>query len=397
MPSSLAAATGAEAEVLLDLFVVLLATMVGAAVFRRLGQPRIIGQVVAGMIVGPSVLGVVGPNEVLRVFAELGVVFILFWVGLETRLSHVWAVARPATAVGTLGIALPFAAGAAAADALGMDAATSVFVGAALVATSTGITSAVLLELRALHLRVGRTIVAAAVVDDILAMIILSVATGIAAGGSLEFTTLLVTLLLASGFVAFFALGGTAFVRRRPHLLVAPSFAESPTLPIVIACLGLAAFAAELGLAAIVGAFLAGLIVAETREQFAVEKEVAPLYAFFPPFFFGGIGIEVELGALADAGAIGLLALVTAIAVVTKLVGAYIGALPLGRREALFVGVAMIPRGEVGIIVASIGSSAGVIDEEIFAIIVCMSLVTTLLAPPLLRALMRSGEHAWAA
>jgi Kef-type K+ transport system membrane component KefB len=137
-------------------------------------------------------------------------------------------------------------------------------------------------------------------------------------------------------------------------------------------CLGLAAIAGEIGLAAIIGAFLAGMVVAETKEHTEVE-EAKPLFAFFPPFFFVFIGLEVELGALAEAGALALLAGVTALAVVTKLVACWIGARGLGRRERALVAFGMVPRGEVGIIVAGIGSTAGVIDAELFAVIVGMA------------------------
>jgi Kef-type K+ transport system membrane component KefB len=155
----------------------------------------------------------------------------------------------------------------------------------------------------------------------------------------------------------------------------------------VILCLGLAALAAQIGLAAIIGAFLAGMIVAETRDQHPIEDEVAPLYAFFPPFFFVFIGLQVELDAFADADTILLLAGVTVLAAATKLAGGWIGARSLGHRAAAFVAVGMVPRGEVGIIVAGIGRASGVIDDDLFAVIVGMSVLTTLAVPPLLRVL----------
>jgi Kef-type K+ transport system membrane component KefB len=232
------------------------------------------------------------------------------------------------------------------------------------------------------------------VIDDILAMVVLAVAVGIADAEGTgapqvgnEITSIVVVALLAVAFVAFFALGGTRLMQRRPQLLQGPRFSESPLLPAVLVCLGLAAFAAQIGLAAIIGAFLAGMMVAETKEQHPIEDEVAPLYAFFPPFFFVFIGLEVDLAELADAETLGLLALVTTVAALTKVVGAWLGARGMGGRNALFVGIGMVPRGEVGIIVAGIGRAAGVIDDQLFAVIVGMSVLTTLIAPPLLRAL----------
>jgi len=333
-------------------------------------------------------------GEVIEIFAELGVIFLLFWVGLETRISDIREVGRTALLVGVLGVALPFAGGLGLGAGLGEDAGTTVFLGAALVATSVGITSAVLIDLGVLGSRPSRTILGAAVIDDILAMIVLAVAVGIAGGEGTgapqvgnEVTSIVVVAALAAAFVAFFALGGTRVMQRWPRLLKEPRFSESPLLPAVIVCLGLAAFAAQIGLAAIIGAFLAGMMVAETKEQHPIEDEVAPLYAFFPPFFFAFIGLELDLAELADAETLGLLALVTAVAAVTKLAGAWLGARSMGGREALFVGVGMVPRGEVGIIVAGIGQAAGVIDAQLFAVIVGMSVATTLLAPPLLRLL----------
>jgi Kef-type K+ transport system membrane component KefB len=381
------AASSGVAAALTDLFIVLLAAKLGDELFRRMRQPTIVGEILAGVLVGPAVLGFVEPGEVLEVFAELGVVFLLFWVGLETRLSDLREVGGTAVSVGALGVAIPFAGGVGLGAGLGESTATSLFLGAALVATSVGITSAVLLELGVLERRASRTILGAAIVDDILALLLVAVAAGVAAEGGVDVGSIAVTAAVALAFVAFVALGGTKLLQARPALLHAPRFSESPLLPAVIVCLGLAAFAAQIGLAAIIGAFLAGMVIAETRDQHPIEEEVAPLYAFFPPFFFAFIGLELSLGALGSADTLLLLAGVTALAIATKLAGAYLGARRLGRRDAAFVGVGMVPRGEVGIIVAGIGNATGTIDAELFAVIVAMSVLTTLVVPPVLRRL----------
>lgn len=372
-------------DLVLDLFLVLLAAKLGDELFRWLRQPPIVGEILAGVVVGPSLLGLVAATEALEVFAELGVVFLLFWVGLETRLSDLAQVGRTAALVGALGIAVPFAGGVTLGAGLGGSTATQVFIGAALVATSVGITSAVLVQLDLVRSPAARTILGAAVIDDILAMILLAVASGVAGGGGVDAGEIAVVVALALAFVAFVGLGGTRLLRAQPQLLSAPRFADSPLLPAVILCLGLAALAAWIGLAGVIGAFLAGMMVAETKEQHAVEEEVAPLYAFFPPFFFAFIGVELELAKLADGRALLVLMLLVVVAVATKLAGAWLGAVQaLGPRQAAFVGVGMVPRGEVGIIVAGIGEAAGVVDAELFALIVAMSVATTLLAPPLL-------------
>lgn len=380
----LAAATEV-ADVLVDLFVVLLAAKVGDEVFKRIGQPALVGEILAGILVGPSVFGLVDIGEALRVFSELGVVLLLFWVGLETRLSDLREVGRSSVLIGIIGGAIPFGAGLMLGLARGTDLTETIFLASALVATSIGITSAVMVSVGALGTRASRAILGAAVVDDVIALLLLSIAGGLATEGEVDLWTIITVVVLALGFVAFFTLGGVRVARRWPKLLDAPRFAESPLLPAVLLCLGLAAVAAQIGLAAIIGAFLAGAIVAETKDREQVREEVAPLYAFFPPFFFALIGAQVDLETLASLSALGLLLLVTAIAFITKFAGAWLGALGLGRRDAITVGIGMIPRGEVGIVVASLGLTTGVFSEKLFAVIVGMSILTTLVAPTLLR------------
>jgi len=381
------AATSDTASILADLFFVLLAAKLGDEVFKRIGQPVIVGEILGGVLVGPSVLGLVEVGEVLRVFSELGVVVLLFWVGLETRLSEMKAVGRIAAGVGAAGVVVPFLAGIAFGLALGESSETSVFLGAALAATSAGITSATFLDLGIAKTRAARTVLGAAVVDDILALILLSVAVGMAADGGVDAGKIALALAVATAFVGFVALGGTRLLARWPRLLHAPRFSESPLLPAVIVCLGLAAFAANIGLAALIGAFLAGMIVAETKDHGSIEEEVKPLYAFFPPFFFAFIGIELDLGALIDGYALFLLVTITLLAALAKFGPAYLAARGLGRREATIVGVGMVPRGEVGIVIAAIGAAEGVVDAELFAVVVGMSILTTLLAPFALRRL----------
>ena len=388
------AAASPAAGVLIDLAIILAAAKLGDEIFKRIGQPAIVGEILAGLIIGPSVIGLVAPSEVLDVFAELGIVFLLFWVGLESKLSDMKSVGGLAATVGAGGIAVPFGAGLIAGLAFGESFETSMFIGAALAATSTGITSAVFAELGKLRTRAARTVLGAAVVDDILALMLLAIAVGIAESGGVAIAEIAVSIGLALGFVALFALGGSAILRRAPRLLQAPRFAKSPLMPAVILCLAIAAFAAQIGLAAVIGAFLAGMIVAETKDHTPIEQEIAPLYAFFPPFFFASIGIGVELSVFADPAVIGLLLGLTALAIVTKLAGTLPAVRKLGRHEGLIIGVGMIPRGEVGIIVAGIGLMSGVTDDDLFAAIVGMSILTTIVVPPILRALYaRNGNQ----
>ena len=228
-------------------------------------------------------------------------------------------------------------------------------------------------------------------IDDVLALILLSIVVGIADTGGVDVVSILIVIGVSMAFLIFVGLGGTQVVRRWPDIFHAPKFAESPLLPAIILCLGLAAIAAQIGLAAIIGAFLAGMIVAETRDQHDFEREVAPLYAFFPPFFFAFIGLQVELSAFTNPLILVALIAVTLVAGITKFGGAWLGARALGAKNALIVGVGMIPRGEVGIIVAGIGLSKGVIDGDVFTVIVGMSVLTTLAAPTMLKQLLQKS------
>ena len=379
-------------EILFQLFAILLAAKIGNEIFRRLGQPTVVGEILGGVVAGPAVLGVYEVNAETTLFAEIGVVLLLFQVGLETRLHDLLRVGGTALAVGILGVVLPFAGGFVAAELAGGDFALAIFLAAALTATSVGITSNVLRDLGALQTMSGRIILGAAVIDDVLAIMILSVATGVAAG-SFAVTSILTLLAVALLFIGVVVLGGTQILRRRRSLLTDPEFAETPLLPGMIVMLGLAAAASWIGLAAIIGAFLAGMVVGESSERHALEAEVAPVAAFFTPFFFGFIGAQVDLAGLANVDTMLLLLGITALAVATKFVGAFAGAIRQGTRRAALIGWGMVPRGEVGIVVAGLGLSAGAIESDIYSVVVGMAILTTLIVPPLLPFLVRRAEH----
>ena len=380
-------------QILVQLFAVLVAAKVGNEIFRRLRQPTVVGEILGGLVVGPAVLNVYQVNAETELFAEIGVVLLLFQVGLETRLHELLRVGTTALAVGVLGVVLPFGAGFLAAELAGGDLALAIFLAAALTATSVGITSNVLRDLGALRTPSGRIILGAAVIDDVLAIMILSVATGVAAGG-IEATRVISLLVTAALFIGVVVIGGTRILARRRSILTDPEFAETPLLPGMIVMLGLAALSSFIGLAAIIGAFLAGMVVGESSERHALEAEVAPVAAFFTPFFFGFIGAQVDLAGLANLESILLLLGITALAVASKFVGAFLGALRQGAARATLIGWGMIPRGEVGIVVAGLGLSYGAIESEMYSVVVGMAIITTLIVPPLLPTLVRRAEDA---
>ena len=379
------------AAILTQLFVLLVAAKIGDEVFKRLGQPSLIGEILGGVVVGPAVLNLYQVNNETALFAEIGVVLLLFKVGLDTRLHELVAVGRSAMLVATLGVIFPLVAGFGLAELLGAPLAVAVFLGAALTATSVGITSKVLSDLHALHTVSGRIILGAAVVDDVLALVILAVASGVAEG-NVSPGRIVTLLLLAIAFIAIVVIGGTRILRRRRSLLTVPRFAESPFLPGMIVMLGLAAVSASIGLAAIIGAFLAGMVVGESSEKPSLEQEVTPVAAFFTPFFFGFIGAQVDLAGLASIQALLLLLGVTLLAVLAKFVGAFLGSIDRGGRRATTIAWAMVPRGEVGIVVAGLGLTTGAIDGELYSVVVGMAVLTTLIVPPLLPRLLDAAE-----
>ncbi|MDE1885369.1 MAG: cation:proton antiporter [Xanthomonadaceae bacterium] len=380
-------------DILLSLFIVFVAAQVGAEIAQRLKLPGVVGEIAVGCVIGPSVLGWVQPSAALDVLAEIGVVLLLFSVGLETRLDEMKRVGRSAFAVGVLGVIVPFAFGSLWAHGSGFDWAKSLFVAAAFVATSAGITARVLQELGALQREESRVILGAAVIDDILAMLLLGIVTALQSGAELRLSHLLVVLGEAVGFVVVIGFVGARVMRRASNLLEAPINPLSPFTIVLALCLGLAFLSTEFGLAAIIGAFLAGMIASETRQREALEHQTQPLLALMTPFFFVMTGTKVELAQLANADALLALTLITVIAIASKLIGGFLGALPLGKRGALIVGIGMIPRGEVGVVVASLGLAAGVFPPRIYALIVAMSLLTSIVTPPALAILLREKSR----
>jgi Kef-type K+ transport system membrane component KefB len=378
-------------QVLFQLFALLLATKLGDELFKRLGQPALIGEILGGVVVGPALLGWYQLSPETSLFAQIGAVLLLFEVGVQTRVGEVARVGATALAVALLGVAFPFAGGYLVGSALGLSFAGRVFLASALTATSVGITSGALRSFGALATQSGRVILGAAVIDDVLAMLIVAVAVGIAAG-EVNAGRILLLLALAAAFIGIVVIGGTGILRRRRSLLTDPRFAETPFLPGMILMLGLAALAARVGLAAIIGAFLAGMVVGESSERHALETETAPVAAFFTPFFFGFVGAQIDPAAFTSLPTLGLLAVITVLAVVAKFAGSFLGAIRTGRARAVLIAWGMVPRGEVEIIVAGLALTAGAIEPNLYAVIVGMVVITAIIVPPLMGPLVRRAE-----
>lgn len=383
------AATPADmsiAPLLGALAAVLIAARVAGNLAQRIGQPSVLGELLAGIVLGPSLLGLLDPaNPVIHTLSELGVIILLFQIGLHTNLRDILAVGAPAAMVGVVGVVLPFAGGYGAALALGLDGMTAVVCGAALTATSIGISARVLSDLGQLDTTEGRIVLGAAVLDDVVGLVILSVVSGLAAGGVLTLTGVARTAALAIGFLAAALLIGRLVA---PWLMrwVSRFRVEGALGSMALAfAFALAALAATAGSAMIIGAFAAGLVLHETPQAQPVEKATTTLGHFFVPVFFLTVGASIDIRALANGRVLLIGGALCVVAIVGKLVA---GFAPwwVGVRH-MMIGVAMIPRGEVGLIFAQMGLATGALDEGLFSAVVLMVMVTTFIAPPWLAAL----------
>lgn len=371
--------------ILLDLFIMLAAAKLMAEMFERLKQPAVVGEILAGVLIGPSLLGWVTPSDTISILAEFGVIFLLFNVGLETKPQSIFVVGRRAMIVAVLGVVLPFVAGYFIAVAWGGSFVESMFIGAALVATSVGITARVLGSMGLLDTSTARIILGAAVIDDILGLIILSLVSAVGQG-SVSYVGLAKTAVAAVLFTVFVALVGSRVINGLAPFIQRLRLGKPFFTLGLILCLGLSVASAYVGVAAIIGAFLAGMALAEaTEENHKMHRLTSGVTEFLVPFFLVNIGMQLNLSVFRDTSVIVFALVLTAIAVVTKFVGCGIGAWGMKRREMAQVGIGMVPRGEVGIVVAQIGLGLGVIGQSFFAAVLFMAVATTLIAPPFIK------------
>ena len=371
-------------KILLEIFLAFAGARLLGWMFQSIKQPAIIGELLAGAILGPALLGLVHQSEFLEALGELGVILLLFTAGLDTHLEQLASAQATAAKVAVLGAALPFAAGVAGGLAFKYAVGESLFLGTALMATSVGITVRVLRDLGYQRRRSVTIILGAAVLDDVLGLIVLGLVTALALG---ETNTLQLVLLAAEAvlFVGGVGFLGPQIVSRFGARLARLSANTIFELGIIL-MLALSLLANYIGLAAIIGAFIAGLVVAELKQHTEVESKFTPLAWFFVPFFFVLMGTYIDFASFAKPVVLLAIAAFTAIAVVTKYLGAIWGARSEGKRIAREVGVGMVPRGEVGIVVAGIALAAGVVSEDAYAAVLGMVLATTVLSPYLIRA-----------
>ena len=400
-------------SILLMLAVLIILSYIGFRLFVRFGVPGLIGEILVGIIIANIVIGDwslmdtlgismddPGSNyEIVELFAELGVIFLLFSVGLETRVSELLSVGKAAMLVATLGVIIPFVAGFALIQAYDGNMYHALFLGAALVATSVGITARVIKDMKLLDAKESKIIIGAAVIDDILGMIVLAIVVGMAESGEISALNIMGISIEAIIFVVGI-LGASLWIvpklynyfeEKNRERLVKTGEAHSHINKLIMAiilCLGLSWFADMIGLAAIIGAFLGGMLLADYAWEWKLGEKIESITTLFISFFFLNVGMQVNISDLTEVSVLALAIVVILLAIITKYVGCSIGAtvgdknLDKGSRN--IIGIGMIPRGEVGIIVASIGLATGAITSELYATVVLMAVATTLIAPSVL-------------
>jgi Kef-type K+ transport system membrane component KefB len=368
---------------LVAIFIAFAAAKLGGELGARFGGVALVGEIAAGAIIGPHVLGWIHEDPILVGLSELGVIVLLFAVGLETEFSSLRRVGARGMTVGTVGIVLPFIAGAGLMWLTGHNTPTALFIGTALVATSVGITARVLGDLGLIGEKESLIILAAAVVDDVLGLLVLAAVTSLGSG-ALDVTSIAILVAETLLFFGVLLTVGRLGIRRhgtKVRYLRMPHGALSAAL---ILCLGLGAVAGIIGLAAIVGAFMAGLLVAELSDELELKRDLEPIRAFLVPFFFVMTGARFDFAALLEPSSLAIGIAMTVLAILTKLIGCGLAMYGTTLRSAVRVGVGMVPRGEVGLVVASLGLAAGIIDAPLYGAVLMMVAVTTLVAPVLL-------------
>lgn len=380
-------------QLLLQLLAIFVSAKVAGELFERVRLPSVLGEILAGIALGPFALGWINPSDTIHSVAEIGAIFVLFSAGLETSPQDLIRVGRKALVVAVAGVVVPFILGFAYMKWLGDATSEAIFVGAAMVATSVGITARVLGDLRVLATRTAKIILGAAVFDDILGMVLLAVVPGLASGGRLEWLHLGVLAVEAAAFAVFMIFVAPHIVRRIQPGMDRLSAQHAPLIVALALCLFLSWLSAKIGMAAIIGAFFAGLMFADYAPGWNLLPRVGGITEFLAPFFFFTIGSRLNPHLF--AGNVLYAAIVISfLAIVSKVVGCGLPLWREGRLSALQVGVGMMPRGEVALIVALVGLRSQIVLPSTYAIVVFMTAVTTILAPPLLRYLFRGEMNA---
>lgn len=381
-------------ELVFLLAVILIAAKASGYLAIKLGQPSVLGELLVGLLLGPSLLDIVHLpfisnthlGETINELGELGVLLLMFMAGLELHLSELTKNTKVAVYAGVLGVLVPVSLGFLAGEVYGMNFDNAMFLGLTLGATSVSISAQTLMELKVLRSRVGLGLLGAAVVDDILVILLLSSYVAMADGGSL--VQILIVFGKMVGFLGLSAAFGY-WVLPRLSVIVSRLPISQSVLTFSLIIMLIYGLSAELigGMAAITGTFVAGLMFGRTREKTQIEGGLRALsYSFFVPIFFVSIGLKINLREL-SVESLWIMLGISLFAIIGKIFGSGLGA-KLGNFswiESLQLGIGMVSRGEVGLIVASIGLAGGHMTNDVFSAVVGMVMITTLVTPPLLR------------
>lgn len=387
---------------LFELALIVFAIKVMGQLSIKIGQPSVFGKLLVGVILGPSLLNIIHPNMLIKEIAEIGVILLMFLAGLETDIKEFKKVAFGSTTVAVGGVILPFIGGIVVASLYGFESSVSIFVGVLLVATSVSISVQTLRELGKLKSKEGTTILGAAVLDDVLGIIILSVVLGFVAGGGAGAGGVTDLLWLLFRIVLFFGLAVAIGYYILPRLLRWFSFLQTTETLLafgIIAAL-IYGYGAELfGVAGIVGSYVCGLMLSLTSYREELSHKVESFsFPFFVPVFFVNIGLVANFREM-SVEILWLSLILTVVAVLTKIVGCGLGAriARFNKKSSMVIGAGMVARGEVGLIVAMIGVERGIITTELFGTMVIVAIATTLVTPPLLKYFIKRAEPQQAA
>lgn len=376
-------------EFVATIVIVLLASKIAGQISIRLGQPSVLGKILIGIILGPAFLGVIQDTSIIHVFSEIGVLLLMFLAGLETDVKGLNQNLKSAFAVAVLGVIAPIVLGWAGGEIFGLERHEAIFLGLILAATSVSISVQTLREIGWLNSREGSTLLGAAVLDDIIVIILIAVAIGFFTGEDTNIPLLLGSLALF--FVMIFIVGRW-IVPYVMKLSVRFQVTEAVVAFALIILFSFAYFADILGVSGIIGTYFAGIFLGRTEFAHEIEEKVSPIaYGIFVPFFFIAIGLPVSFDGVGDQ--IWFLISFTLVAIFSKWIGCGLGArfTGFGTKSSLGIGAGMISRGEVALILAQMGLSAGLVPKSHYTSMIIVIILTTIVTPPLLKAIF--GKH----
>jgi len=373
-------------DVFLELAVILIVAKLFGYIATKAKMPGALGQLIGGMLIGPSILNIVSYSEGVHLISEMGVVLLLFLAGLETDVEEFKKVGVPSFLIALGGVAVPFVMGYFLSEWFGYERTEALFLGGVLTATSVGLTVSILMEMKKLRTKEGTAILASAVVDDILGIILLTTLIAMYRKGHVYIEDVGILVGEVAVFFVVSWLVGRPVVKEILQLSKRIDLPETLTAFALALALIFAYIAEQFRIAGITGAYLAGVLIAQTDEAKRISNRMITVsYSLFVPVFLVGIGIKTDISIILHAGTFAIL--YSVIAIIGKIAGCGVGAL-LARfkpKEALKVGIGMIPRMEVALIMANVALTENVFDKGIFSIPVTMVVITTIVTPPLLR------------